>query len=43
MRNVFVHEYFGVDSSLVWEIIKKGLTELKIKVQEILLLIESQQ
>ena len=23
MRNVFTHEYFGIDSSLVWEIIKK--------------------
>lgn len=36
MRNVFVHEYFGVDSSLVWEIIKNDLPDLKIKVQEIL-------
>lgn len=36
MRNVFVHEYFGVDSSLVWEIIKNDLPDLKVKVQEIL-------
>ena len=36
MRNVFVHEYFGVDSSLVWEIIKKDLPELKSKVENIL-------
>lgn len=36
MRNVFVHEYFGVDSSLVWEIIKSDLPELKIKILEIL-------
>jgi len=40
MRNVFVHEYFGVDSSLVWQIIKNDLPDLKEKVQEILNKIE---
>ena len=32
MRNVFVHEYFGVDYALVWEIIKKDLPDLKGRV-----------
>lgn len=36
MRNVFVHEYFGVDTNLVWEIIKNDLPELKDKIKEIL-------
>ena len=36
MRNVFVHEYFGVDSRIVWEIIKEDLPDLKKKVIEIL-------
>ena len=36
MRNVFVHEYFGVDSNLVWEIIINDLPDLKEKVIEIL-------
>ena len=36
MRNVFVHEYFGVDSKLVWEIIKDDLPDLKHKVQSII-------
>ena len=36
MRNIFVHEYFGVDSRLVWEIIKGDLPGLKIKMTEIL-------
>jgi len=36
MRNVFVHEYFGVDTNLVWEIIKSELPELKIKIIRIL-------
>lgn len=40
MRNVFVHEYFGVDTNIVWEIIKDDLPELKKKVTEILSLIE---
>ena len=29
MRNVFVHEYFGIDSKLVWEIIQNDLPILK--------------
>lgn len=36
MRNVFTHEYFGIDSSLVWEIIKNDIPELKEKIQHIL-------
>jgi uncharacterized protein with HEPN domain len=36
MRNVFTHEYFGIDSSLVWEIIKNDIPELKEKVEYIL-------
>jgi uncharacterized protein with HEPN domain len=35
MRNIFVHEYFGVDTKLVWEIIKNDLPDLKVKVAEI--------
>jgi uncharacterized protein with HEPN domain len=36
MRNVFVHEYFGVDSRLVWDIIKNDLPALRSKIIEIL-------
>lgn len=36
MRNVFVHEYFGVDSGLVWEIIKNDIPDLKVKIIRIL-------
>lgn len=36
MRNVFVHEYFGIDTYLVWEIIRKDIPELKQRIQEIL-------
>ena len=40
MRNVFVHEYFGVDSSLVWEIIRNDIPDLKSKIVEILATME---
>jgi uncharacterized protein with HEPN domain len=40
MRNVFVHEYFGVDSTLVWEIIKNDVPDLKEKIKQILETIE---
>jgi uncharacterized protein with HEPN domain len=36
MRNVFVHEYFGIDSKVVWDIIKDDLPGLKSKITEIL-------
>jgi len=36
MRNVLVHEYFGVDSNLLWEIIKNDLPDLKENINQIL-------
>lgn len=36
MRNVFAHEYFGIDSNLVWEIIKNDIPELKERIDEII-------
>lgn len=36
MRNIFAHEYFGIDPDLVWEIIKKDIPELKDKIEMIL-------
>jgi len=41
MRNVFVHEYFGIDSSLVWQIIKFDLQELKPKILAIQVVLSS--
>ncbi len=36
MRNIFVHEYFGVDSFIVWEIARTDLPDLKQKILAIL-------
>ncbi len=30
MRNLLVHEYFGIDSNLVWEIVKKRSSRIKV-------------
>ena len=36
MRNVFVHEYFGIDYQIVWKSIQERLPLLKEKVQNII-------
>jgi uncharacterized protein with HEPN domain len=35
-RNILVHEYFGVDLNLVWEMIKRDLPKLKKNILKIL-------
>jgi uncharacterized protein with HEPN domain len=38
LRNVVVHEYFGLNGQIIWDIIKKDITplkrDLKLLVQE---------
>ena len=29
LRNILIHEYFGVDESIVWEVIKNNLPEVR--------------
>ena len=36
MRNVFVHEYFGIDLDIAWQIIEFDIPELKSKIADIL-------
>ena len=36
LRDILIHEYFGVDLEIVWSIIKNKLPELKKQVSEIL-------
>ena len=36
LRNVIVHEYFGVDVDVVWGVIERDLPVLKHRIQEIL-------
>jgi uncharacterized protein with HEPN domain len=37
MRDVLIHDYFGVDYKLVWETIQREIPMLKEQVQKILL------
>jgi uncharacterized protein with HEPN domain len=36
MRNLLIHEYFGVDSDVLWRTIQEDLPRLKIQVEEII-------
>jgi uncharacterized protein with HEPN domain len=35
MRNRLLHEYFGTDLPLVWNVIKEGLPELKTNLEDL--------
>ncbi len=35
MRNLLIHEYFGVHPAIIWETIQKDLPPLKLKLQKI--------
>ena len=36
LRNVLVHEYFGVDATLVWQIIENDVPNLKAEMERLL-------
>ena len=36
LKNVLVHEYFGVDISVIWHIIKDDLPKLKLEIEKML-------
>jgi uncharacterized protein with HEPN domain len=41
MRDVLIHQYFGVDMELTWTVVKKELPKLKRRVSKILKELES--
>lgn len=36
LRNLLIHEYFGVDISIVWQVINNDIPQLKKNIQKIL-------
>jgi len=36
LRNIATHEYFGFDSTILWQIIKKNIPETKPKIEKLL-------
>lgn len=39
MRHILVHEYFGIDTHLVWQVIIKDIPALKEAIEKIYLTI----
>ncbi|GAB4110452.1 MAG: hypothetical protein OHK0057_08520 [Thermoflexibacter sp.] len=36
LRNLLIHEYFGVDENVVWDIIENNLPELEVQILAII-------
>jgi len=36
LRNILIHEYFGIDTKIVWDIIKTDMISLKSRIKEII-------
>lgn len=36
MRHILVHNYFGIDTTIVWSVIESDLPDLKVKVEVML-------
>lgn len=36
LRNLLVHEYFGIDTKIIWDILESDIPKLKNEVEEIL-------
>jgi len=36
IRDILIHEYFGIDFDLLWNVVKKDLPDLKQKISRIL-------
>lgn len=34
MRHILIHEYFGVDNDVVWQVITNDIPKLRIEIQE---------
>lgn len=40
MRNILVHDYFGINTALVWDTVVNDLPNLKIKIEHIMKLMD---
>jgi len=36
MRNILVHDYFGIDVNVVWAVVERDLPDLKLQIETIL-------
>ena len=40
MRHILVHDYFGIDTDIVWDVVEQDLSGLKGQLQNLLAAIE---
>ena len=36
MRHILVHDYFAVDTDIVWDVIERDLPDLRVKIEALL-------
>jgi uncharacterized protein with HEPN domain len=36
MRHILVHDYFGIDTAVVWEVVERDLAALKGNIERLL-------
>lgn len=36
LRNILIHEYFGIDTKIVWDIINTDIVSMKTQIKEII-------
>ena len=36
LRNILIHEYFGIDTKIIWDVIKVDLPEVKSRIKDML-------
>jgi uncharacterized protein with HEPN domain len=36
MRHILVHDYFAIDTDIVWDVVEKDLPSLKVEVQKLI-------
>ena len=41
MRHILVHEYFGIDANLIWQVIIKDLPVLEVKIKGVLTIMQN--
>jgi uncharacterized protein with HEPN domain len=41
MRHILVHDYFVIDTDIVWDAVARDLPDLKVKVENLLRALES--
>ena len=42
MRHMLVHEYFGIDNNLIWQVIIDDIPKFRLEVQRIITLVDDE-